>query len=165
MRLFELDGGDGLFADIPQNAVDTVDGGDDPVTHGAQHAEGNLRHGGGDGVHGVDRADDHGPAHVPLALAVHIADAGEELLRIIAGDDYGIYEKAAAVGNLDRDHADTDTLRTIALNAEGGGFGVHAEHGLAAVEKLEDQEALLDIATEARDGLVAIHAAKTERPG
>ena len=33
------------------------------------------------------------------------------------------------------------------------------------VEKLEDQEALLDIATEARDGLVAIHAAKTERPG
>ena len=165
IRSLELDGRDRLFTDVPEDTVDALDGGDDPVADRAEDGEGDLRNRGGDGIDGVDRADDHGPAHVPLALAVHIADAGEELLRIIAGDDYGIYEKAAAVGNLDRDHADTDTLRTIALNAEGGGFGVHAEHGLAAVEKLEDQEALLDIATEARDGLVAIHAAKTERPG
>ena len=92
--------------------------------------------------------------------AIKLLKNQEELLRIISSDDYGVFEKAAAVGNLDEAHADPETLKKIAMNAEGGGFGVHAEHGLAAVVKLEDQEALLKIATEAKDGLVSINAAK-----
>jgi len=92
--------------------------------------------------------------------AIRLLKNQEELLKIIPDDDYGIYEKAAAIENLDTAHADTENLKTIALNAEGGGFGVHAEHGLAAVKKLEDQEALLEIATGAKDGLVSLNAAK-----
>jgi len=92
--------------------------------------------------------------------AVKLLKNQEELLKIISDDDYGIYEKAAAVENLDATHADAETLKKVALNAEGGGFGVHAEHGLAAVKKLEDQETLLEIATGAKDGLVSLNAAK-----
>ena len=81
MFLFELDGGDGLFADVPEDAVHTVHGLNDPVADPAEHAEGDLGNGGSDGVHGVDSADDHGPTHVALALAVHIADTGRLEIR------------------------------------------------------------------------------------
>ena len=93
--------------------------------------------------------------------AVRLLKDQEALTRIVSsGDEYGIYEKAAAVENLDAIHATPEMLKKIAVNAEGGGFGVHAEHGLAAVKKLDNQETLLEIATEAKDGLVAINAAK-----
>ncbi|MBR2661538.1 MAG: hypothetical protein IKE15_09075 [Clostridia bacterium] len=93
--------------------------------------------------------------------AIKLLKNQEELMKIVSsGDEYGIYEKAAAVENLDEAHATQETLKKIAMNAEGGGFGVHAEDGLAAVKKLEDQETLLAIATEANDGLVRINAAK-----
>ena len=93
--------------------------------------------------------------------AIKLLKNQEELMKIVSsGDEYGIFEKAAAVENLDGAHATPETLKKIAMNAEGGGFGIHAEHGLAAVKKLEDQETLLAIATEAKDGLVATNAAR-----
>ena len=76
IRSLELDGRDGLFTDVPEDTVDALDGGDDPVADRAEDGEGDLRKRGGDGIDGVDRTDDHGPAHIALALAVHIADTG-----------------------------------------------------------------------------------------
>ena len=58
MQSLELDCGDGFLADIPEDAVHAGNSPDDPVPHRAEHGEGNLGNGGGDGVHGVDRADD-----------------------------------------------------------------------------------------------------------
>lgn len=72
----KLDGRDGFLADVPEDAIHAGDSGDDPVTHGAEHAEGNLGNGSGHGIHGIDRADDDGPAHVALSLSVHELDAG-----------------------------------------------------------------------------------------
>lgn len=93
--------------------------------------------------------------------AIRLLKNQEELLKIVsAEDEYGIYEKEAAIGNLDEAHADAALLKKTALEAEGAGFGIHAQHGMAAVKKIEDEDVLLEIATGAKDGMVALEAAK-----
>ena len=93
--------------------------------------------------------------------AIRLLKNQEELLRIAsAGDEYGIFEKEAAIGNLDDAHADVSLLKKVALTAEGAGFGIHAKHGMAAVKKIKDEDALLEIATGAKDGMVALEAAQ-----
>ena len=93
--------------------------------------------------------------------AIRLLKNQEELLKIVsAGDDYGIFEKEAAIGNLDEAHADAALLKKVALQAEGAGFGIHAKHGMAAVKKISDEDALLEIATGAKDGMVALEAAQ-----
>ena len=69
---FPLDGGDGLFGDVPGDSVDAGDGRDDAVADRAEGGEGDLRHGRGDGVDGVDRADHDDPAHVALAVLLPV---------------------------------------------------------------------------------------------
>lgn len=83
-----------------------------------------------------------------------------ELQRILIDDGYGVFEKEAAVNNLDDAHASTEALKSVAMTAESPGFGVTAKHGLAAVERLNDQEALLAVATGAKNSTVALQAAR-----
>ena len=83
VTLFPLNGGNGLFTDVPEDAVYAGDGGDDSVTHAAENGEGDFGNGGCYGVNGVDGADDDSPAHVALAVldarGLHVGDGAEIL--------------------------------------------------------------------------------------
>ena len=124
MILFELDGSNRFFADVPQDTVDAVDGRDNPVAHAAQNAEGNLGNGGGYGVRRIDGADNDGPAHVTLALSLHITDTGGLEVRddaevlpghfrqaadFLADDGIGLTERFQAIPRDGADAADAET--------------------------------------------------------
>ena len=140
--LFELDGSNRFFADVPQDTVDAVDGRDNPVAHAAQNAEGNLGNGGGYGVRRIDGADDDGPAHVTLALSLHITDTGGLEVRddaevlpghfrqaadFLADDGIGLTERFQAIPRDGADAADAETragerltVNHAVRQAEGG---------------------------------------------
>ena len=66
--LFPFDGAGGLGSQIPQNTVDAGDLVSDAVHDVLHHAEVQLGHLGGDGIHGVDGPDDDRPVEGTLAV-------------------------------------------------------------------------------------------------
>ena len=149
MRLFELNGGDGLFADVPEDAVHAGHGLNNPVTDAAEHGEGNFRNGGSDGVNGVDSADDDSPAHIAFTLAVHITNAGGLEIRddaeilpghfgqgtdFLTDDGIGLPESFEAVPGNGTDAADAQA---------GAGEGLTVYHAVRQAKCLTDDADLI----------------------
>ena len=95
--------------------------------------------------------------------AVKLLHNQEELLRIIRSDSYSVFEKANAIPNLDEAHTDPALMKETAMHGKGPGYGISALHADAALGKITDEEAILDIALHAEDGVVKLHAAKKLR--
>ncbi len=83
----------------------------------------------------------------------------QDFLKEVFGTSKSHHVKAAAIRNMDRDHLDFAKLKEIAITAQDDRWGTPKD-ALAAIEKIENEDDLLEIALKAKSSLCRANGAR-----
>ena len=142
LKLFPLDGADGLGGQVVEDAVDALNFVGDALGDVLQQLEGDVLHGGGHSVGGVDGADDGGPCIVALAVSdadgLHVGHGDKVLpdlagkaveLKLLAEDSVSL---AQGVQTVTGDGAKAAHAQT------GAGEGLTVDHAVGQTQSIAD---------------------------
>ena len=131
-KLLPLYGSAGLRRQIKEDAVDTLDLAGDTGGDVLEEVEGDIFHGGGHSVHGIDRADDDAPLLgtliVPDAHRFQIGDSGKVLPNLALQAVFGKLLPEDGVGLPDGLQAVPGDGSQAAHTQAGAGEGLAVDH-------------------------------------
>ncbi len=140
LKLFPLNRASGLRGQVEQAAVDALYLSSDPGGDMLEQFEGHIFHGGGHGVHGIDRADDHAPLVHTLIVTdadrLDVRDGGKVLPHLALQAVLGKFLTKDGVGLPDGLQAVAGDGAQATHTQAGAGEGLAVDHG-CGVEPLK----------------------------